>query len=381
MADIDTLLIGAGPASLASALALAEVNGPESVMAIDPSGCWMGEWRRRFAAHRIEHLRSSIYHHPHPDPERFIELAGPDSFLMLDGYRLPRAEHFERFIDSIVQLDGVADRVVAGRVADVIDRGSTVSVELAGGEVVSAHRVIIAVDARSFPEPGIEGARPADSVDLAEERSAGRRILVLGGGLTAARLAVAACDSGAHVALASRRRISVRPFDILPGWMGPRFLAGFDAEPSWAERRRMVAEGRHGTMPGWARRAIAERPLIELHNGAEWTLARNGNEIEARFSDGSVGCFDEVWEAFGGRPDVGASPLLGRLLRRRPTQVLDGLPVLDEDLRWPNTSIHVSGALAALQLGPGSGNLHGHRRAARRIAASVTGRAIADDAA
>lgn len=379
MVDFDTVLIGAGPASLSTALALA-ADG-RSVLAVDPAGSWMAEWRRRFAAHRIDHLRSSIYHHPHPDPDRFVDTVGDDSYAACDGYRLPRSTCFDRFIDVVVEEAGLSGCVIAGRAADIVDHRSFVSVELAGGRVLRAHRVVVGVDARRFPESCIEGTKAADEVVLGEAPLDGRRILVLGGGLTAARLAVGAFDAGAVVTLAARRRLAVRPFDILPGWMGPKFLAGFDAEASWVERRRMVSEGRTATIPAWARRAIADRRGLDLRNGVDWRLDRIGDVIEARFSDGSVECFEEVWEAFGGQPDVAASPLLARLVARHDNLVLDGLPVLDEALRWPGTSIHLTGALAALQLGPGAGNLHGHRRAARRIVGCASSGISKGDAA
>jgi hypothetical protein len=373
MADVDTVLIGAGPASLAVALALRDSLGADSVLAVDPAGTWMADWRRRFRAHRIEHLRSSVFHHPHPDPDRFLDRSCETDLVVRDQYRLPQSAAFDRFIDEAVAEAGISDRVIAECVVDVCQGRSGVRVETASGGSVEARRAVVATNPRRHQESACHAIRGAETIDLNTAQLAYRRILVLGGGLTAARLAVAAVDGGADVTMATRRKISVRPFDILPGWMGPRFLSGFEAEPSWVERRRMVADGREGTMPPWARRGVAESADrgLGLKNGVAWELEPAGDIVVARFADGSVVCFDEVWQAFGGSPDVASSPVLTRVAQRHPNLVIDGLPVLDEQLRWPGTEIHVVGALAALQLGPGAGNMHGHRRAARRVVGAV----------
>jgi len=47
--------------------------------------------------------------------------------------------------------------------------------------------------------------------------------------------------------------------------------------------------------------------------------------------------------------------------------------VLDEDLSWAGTAVHVTGGLAALQVGPAARNLTGVRMAAERMVACVAG--------
>ena len=51
--------------------------------------------------------------------------------------------------------------------------------------------------------------------------------------------------------------------------------------------------------------------------------------------------------------------------------VVDGLPALDEELRWGGENFAVLGALAALQLGPDAANLTGARRGADICAADL----------
>jgi hypothetical protein len=47
------------------------------------------------------------------------------------------------------------------------------------------------------------------------------------------------------------------------------------------------------------------------------------------------------------RPDVAADRLTASVQATHPTRVVDGWPVLDEQLRWPGTSVYVLGRHAA----------------------------------
>lgn len=85
---------------------------------------------------------------------------------------------------------------------------------------------------------------------------------------------------------------------------------------------------------------------------------------------------DRIWLATGTQPCL--DPLLQRFSFDHPVALVDGLPVLELDLRWPSTRVHLAGRLATLRLGPRAGNLAGARRAAERIVASVSGRPIVD---
>ena len=76
--QIDLALIGAGPHALTlTAHILKKRNRLRNkLLAFDPSGEWLTQWRRQFAALEIGHLRSPAVHHPDPNPyelRRFAE--------------------------------------------------------------------------------------------------------------------------------------------------------------------------------------------------------------------------------------------------------------------------------------------------------------------
>ena len=67
---------------------------------------------------------------------------------------------------------------------------------------------------------------------------------------------------------------------------------------------------------------------------------------------------------------------MGEVLSQYPNQIVNGLPVLDEHLRWPGCELFLMGPWAALQVGPVAQNLHGGM-AYNRIVPALTKASIA----
>jgi hypothetical protein len=90
-----------------------------------------------------------------------------------------------------------------------------------------------------------------------------------------------------------------------------------------------------------------------------------------RCTDGHGLEVDRIWLATGHRQGVSQHPLLSQLQEQRPIDLVNDWPVLDSDLRWPGSAVHVMGGLSALQIGPAARNLFGGREAAQRICRAV----------
>ncbi len=69
---------------------------------------------------------------------------------------------------------------------------------------------------------------------------------MVGGGLTAGHLALGALKRGWRVDLVARRAVTYKLFDSAPGWIGPKYMAGFHRETDWRRRRNMIAKARGG---------------------------------------------------------------------------------------------------------------------------------------
>ncbi|MGY6501933.1 MAG: FAD-dependent oxidoreductase [Acidimicrobiales bacterium] len=390
-AHADVVLVGAGPHALTCAARIRAARPGHTLRVIDPSGGWMVAWHRQMARQDIDVLRSAGVHQPDPDAMALIHSAthsDPDG--LVGEYLHPSTAVFARFCADLVrrcELQGVVER---GHVCGVEPASDHVVVRSSDGRSSTADRVVLATNsrravwpawaeaARRQPGAPVDGLRHVRNVDLGRRAEPGRRVVVVGGGLSAVQYALGAHQRGAHVTMLARRQLTERTFDVDPGWLGPKHLDRFSAVDDWDERAAMVVEARGGgTVPErWLRELRVETgrsPRLDVIEGDEvvsaladrrrWCLVtRGGRPLEC----------DEVWLATGATVRVDGGPYRS-LMSRAPVAMAGGLPVLDEDLAWAGTRVHVVGAAAALQLGPAAGNLAGARAATARVTGAVTG--------
>lgn len=367
------VIVGAGPNALAllTALACRDRRSAGEVRVLDPSGVWLAGWRHRFASHEISSLRSAVVHHPHPDPHRLRvhAIQGDRLDELAPPYDQPSTDLFDDFCDRLIADVHATDRVERQRVVAVhplVD--GSVRLVTATGVEISAARVVLATNPyrRNVPPEAVSASGPvawchSDDVDLRLLGScAGRRIDVVGGGLTAVQLACGAARRGASVRLLSRRALQVRSFDVDAGWLGPKQLSRFHRSTPTA-RRRMIERARGGgTVPARDMAALA----------ATAVRVTTPPDPVARAMEGTA---DTVWFATGGTVDASCDPLLADLRAGHPTPIHGGIPVFGPHLEWRGTNVHLVGGYAALGLGPAARNLWGSRLAAARIAEVVVG--------
>jgi cation diffusion facilitator CzcD-associated flavoprotein CzcO len=380
------LVVGAGPAALSLATALTCRRVPVELEVIDPSGTWMAAWNQRFAAQDIPHLRSPSVHHPHPDPFALLAATPHDELTRSGGTTLPSSRSFARFCDDLVHRQRLADVVTATTATTVaVDREGAPTVLLADGTTRRPDHLVLATNARRPALP--QAARPLHGRDprvlVGDETTlaatpVGGHVVVVGGGLSAAHLAVGAAERGATVTLLTRRALRVRRFDTHPSWLGPRKRRPFEIEPDPHVRRRAVDEARGGgSIPHRMRRrldACEQQGTLELRSRTMLAEVRAHDDgLRVRSSDGRVIRADALWLATGGAVDVERDELCRELVAAGRAPIVRGMPDLEPDLSWPGTRVHLVGAAASLVLGPTAGNLVGQRRAALRLAAALAG--------
>jgi hypothetical protein len=392
--DVRVAIVGAGPHALTVAAHLVQLDPgllDDELAIIDPSGEWLQQWRRRMRAFGIAHLRSPVVHHPAPEPYALQDFArGARRSRDLHGrYQLPGTALFDDFCDDLIERCGLVGRVEPATAEAITADGC---IQLADGRIIRAQHVIVTHGARQPCTPqwaSGSDAVHAEQVDLSTVE-AGMRVTVVGGGITAAHLAVGARARGAMVRLISRRDIVEREFDSDPGWLGPKYLQGFLATTDLADRAAAVRAARGGgSVPAWllaelraASGAAVGRPALSPSCGGRLAAAVNevseASGTQVRLASGEVVDADALWCATGWRSDVASDRLLGPLLRSVDQQDVDGFVVLDHRLRMRSTVVHVTGPPAALALGPAAGNLSGARRSARAVASTVFGVERAD---
>jgi hypothetical protein len=207
---------------------------------------------------------------------------------------------------------------------------------------------------------------------------AGEKILIIGSGLTSGHLAIGAVKRGAKVIMMARRTFYEKLFDAEPGWLGPKYLKGFHAEPSWQKRWRLIQSARNGGSLTPAvltrlRRLEREEKLVFYENceinqaqwrSTHWQISCNYPEVHNCLAHLAI---NRIWLCTGSTIDVRHWPILGGIQARFPAPMVNGLPILDGNLRWPGCHLHIMGGAAALQLGPVARNLAGARMAGDRL--------------
>jgi FAD-NAD(P)-binding len=388
--DADTLVVGSGPHGLAAcAYILAERHGTAGeLLVIDRQG-WMAQWTRQLRDLGVQRLRSSCVHHPDPDPWALLRFAHQQGRQaeMTGQFNVPSSSLFADFCSRLVERLGLEEAVIPLRATGLRSVDGGAAVQLEDRSWLRARRVVLATNPSVPRLPrwsrSLLAAAPAgrvvhsDEVQLDGGSAEGERILVLGGGLTAAQLALGAAARGVLPTLVSRHRLRERDFDVQPGWFTYR-LERFHQEARWERRIAELRGERRGSVPpadlAELRTAAVGGRLVLACGGALHHVTWSGASGEAVVGHERLG-FDRLWLATGHSFHVGAEPLLEDLCRTHPILVVAGLPALAADCRWPGTAVHVMGGLAGLQVGPLARNIAGARMAAERIAASLGRRA------
>ncbi|MEL7035203.1 MAG: FAD/NAD(P)-binding protein [Cyanobacteria bacterium J06592_8] len=386
---VSVAIIGAGPQALTLATHLLQKKPIyRKITVFDSSGTWLSRWHHQFAAQEIPHLRSPVVHHPDPNPFALRKFAENRFHELFPPYDLPGTKLFEDFCEDVIQRWQLGARVDAAEVVNLLPlrglRRPQFELLLADGRTVQARRVVLATGGGQVQLPDWVSKIPSpfpserlvhsQQVDLRLLSPAGERVLLVGGGLTSAHLALGMIRRGATVTLMVRRQLREKLFDTEPGWLGPKYLKPFEAESCWKLRSQIIQQARDGgsitpSLMIQLRRAIRQGQLILWENcqvkAAIWENNWRVNCDRAEVK------FDRIVLATGTKFDATQHPLLQNILPVYPTEIIDGLPVLDRHLRLPGCELFMMGGLAALQLGPVARNLAGARMASGRIVPAI----------
>lgn len=427
--NYDIIILGAGPAGLASLSAIQEpfsldtlteeqiqraVRGfskgtkTKRVAVVDPHDSWMYTWKKNFAALEIAFLRSPALAHPDLFDSHallaFANMQGRTDELLESGcgdissllplgqsqvglWKLPSTKLFLDFCDHMIERlkhDYVCDSAV-----DVThnDEEDGFTVILQSGERLFASAVILAMGSVGVPiTPSKLKFLPAHCVlpwaamdELAEQESS-ESILVVGGGLTAVQAALRCVSLGHEVTLCSRRPLVQRHFDLPLDWFDRRTSARCMSDfyhQSREKRLSLLRESRDGgSIPCLYMNQVlqlVEQGKLRLVVGqAEYKGTTETDEVCIQFhdEDNQTGAFRKVVLACGLQPECTANPLCQKLLKRWPLEVVGGFPCVCEDLQWTH-NLFVVGGLGSLNIGPDAANLMGMRRAAQIVSSAL----------
>lgn len=401
------VLVGAGPSALALAVAMVrEGVKVDRITAIDPAGRWLHAWDEQLARQQVTDLRSGWVFHPDPDPTAMRRWLSSHGGVARAPGRTPPVDVFSGFANHVLRRTGLLDRVARGTVEALVpepDGRPGIALELEDGATYRSRAVVIAANPARPVQPhwsrrAMPDAPPvyhSTQLDLRDEQPMpDKHVTVVGGGVTAAHLAIGAARAGAEVTILSRRPLRRQPFDVPDRWFRAGQAQRFDTSRSPSERLAHVRHERQGSVPPWLARQLdapggtgepepateAEAPLFAA-SGAPVPLAGTitcrvgevGSLLAGRVAttEGVEWRADEVWLATGTRTVVDALPFVAKLRQTHPLELHEGLPLLGPGLRWPGLPLWFTGAATLLEVGPLAPNLAGARVAARTIAPQV----------
>ena len=392
-----------------------------AVCVIDPGSHFMQSWNTRFRALEINHLRSPAFAQPVAfEPTALVDFAvregrtselidAPVSGQWIASTDVDKGAMLQSLPSSALFRDFCAELEAKLPHSWLSGAATSVSKDASTGKfrvhykatddqrelAVEASAVILAtgpVGRWNIPspfEPHLDSPRVLHTEELlvnckgtlSEEitrRCPGEsaRVLVIGGGISAAQAALAAFRAGHQVVLRSRRPLHTAPFDVGPEWLDMRTAdrVRFEFLCLPMKRRGMAV---HDATPGGSVPAnymeelvhyAAESPdmlRLEVDKGIDCSQVCVGRDGVIVVNGDS---FAMVILATGVVTGPSCSPIFQSVKELFDAPVVGGLPRVDSRLRWaPGEDLFVLGANAVLELGPGGGNLMGSMRGARVV--------------
>ena len=358
---------------------------PDQVQILDPEPALLARWRSRSQAIGMRHLRSPSVHHLGLDPLGLHAFAedrwGGVRGLFAPPYDRPALSLFDTHCDAVMESYDLPGLHLRGKAASCAIMEDGVQVQLADGPRVAADRVVLAVGppeklklpswANGFADRVHHVFQPGFTDWPLEAQS----VAVVGGGISAAQVALRLVDEGHEVHLISRHEFREHQFDSDPGWLGPKYMRGFARERGLDRRRQMITEARNrGSVPPDILRELMSSIRgggIKLLRGEVSGLLSTGQMLDIELSSGDRRSVDTILLATGFGSERPGGALVDGLIRDEGLPCSScGFPIVDENLRW-HPRVYVTGALAELVLGPTGRNIAGARRSAERILRSL----------
>ena len=382
------LIIGGGIQGVHLAVRLLGEAGisADRLRIVDPYERLLARWVDCTAVTGMAHMRSPSVHHLDLDPwslRRFAEEREDDHSVdhFAPPYDRPSLELFDAHCKLVLQKYDLESLHIQDRAtACTLDCGG-VRVRFASGREIEAQNLVLAIGASEQPEwpewaprgnarirhvfePGFEGW-PTSS----------ETVVVVGGGLSAAQVALRLADEDHVVHLVSRHGLREHQFDSDPGWLGPKYMRGFDREQDLGRRRDVITKARNrGSVPSDIRQSLRraiDAKRIWWHKRVVTAMDIQGDGLQVRLGVSKSLAADRVLLATGFAAHRPGGSMIDELIASASLPCAScGYPIVDSSLRW-HPGVYVTGPLAELVLGPVSRNISGARQAGDRIVAAA----------
>ncbi len=387
MESLDWLIIGGGIHGVHIAARLVGEAGVKAdrLRILDPGERLLERWRTSTTTTGMTHLRSSSVHHLDLDPwslQHFaIKRRKRTSDLFAFPHNRPALALFNAHSENVIARFDLADLHIQARANRCSIDSEEIGVQLSDGRDISARNIVLALGTSEQPYwPDWAPQEDARVHHVFEPEfdgwpSSTETVVVVGGGITAAQIALRLLNEGHRVHVVSRHPMRQHHFDSDPGWLGPRYMAGFNRERDLDRRRAWITRARRrGSVPPGIRRVMLsaiEDDQVCWHEDEVESLDGHGAEIQLRLSNKAGLTADRVLLATGFASHRPGGTMIDELIASASLPCAScGYPVVDSALRW-HPGVYVSGPLAELELGPVARNIAGARRAGDRLVEAI----------
>ena len=385
--SLEWLVVGGGIHGVHIAVRLLEDAGVahEAMRIVDPGEVLLERWIANTATTGMTHLRSPSVHHLDTGPWSLQQFAGKRKSrkpgLFAYPYNRPALTLFNAHCARVIKNLQLAEMHIRARCIRLAVDCHAVEAGLSTSESIRAQNVVLAIGASeqlAWPDWAAPGTAHVHHVfEPGPEKWPSRKetVCVVGGGISAGQVALRLLQEGHEVHIISRHALREHQFDSDPGWLGPKFMAGFERETDVERRRSLIGDARHrGSVPPDVHRALRHAIKAgELH----WHLTQvqeletEANCLYVHLMTGDVLQAHRVLLATGFQARRPGGTMVDELVASAQLPCAScGYPIVDYALRW-HPRIHVSGPLAELELGPASRNIAGARRAGDRLVGAI----------
>lgn len=386
---LDWLIIGGGIHGTHHALVLTKRLGipHERVRVLDAHPTPLHLWNRQTANVGMRYLRSPHVHNLHYDQGSLMQFArihqDAPYTQFIAPFNRPSLDLFAAHNRYLIEKYRLTEIRIQGRAEGLTRLADGWRVETAQGSL-EARRVLLAVGMTEQPyiPPWAAALKAAGAsvhhiFDLTFNRAAlpaSESVVVVGGGITAAQTALALAQTN-PITLVMRHEIRTFDFDSDPGWMNAIYLRDYAKITDFDQRRRVITAARHrGSLSQDAARdlqAAVEVGSVIRHEQGVTDATYADSTITLTLEDQIAVTAKHVILATGFTPRRPGGAWLDTAVEAYglPTAACS-FPIVDHQLCWA-PGLHVTGALAELEVGPPARNIVGARLASQRIASAA----------
>jgi|GEM_PF-3249064 len=372
---VDVAIVGSGIQGIILGVALKKYLGIDWVM-IDPKTPG-SKWFETTTRQGMVRLRTSYGRARHVDygsDSSLIRFANRDRLFLERWFKPIDADNtqpslidFNAHVRKVIEDNELTQHWINSTVTSISPTGAAgdrFQITTAGGPNIIAKKVVVAVGlGEKFMPNGVfsngKTIFHSDEIDIRDFWIDGP-VCVVGGGMTAATIALALLHRSSYRVSLCMRNLSTSQLEADAAWAPGRGLhLWFQKISDMEERLRLNKSARIGraVTPEKQLELIKEARFgqLKIHSGFNLTRVENNRDM-VRIP--GAGEFGSMICCTGYQADVSKLGFLKPLLRR--IRVVGGLPVLDPSLQATNVpGLHFMGRLSELQSGAFGRNIPG----------------------